>query len=136
MDALINDTTALVFDARENIGDGVYVQLMNNLKEMYKLKDSHQRRTKVPRTIPDILRAWIDNEQGTTPTGSFSTAIGNLYSYNLQIGYTRPCGCCKGVVDHTAGGLGFVSQTTSTHVGKTRRYCGENGILLRSIGET
>jgi len=132
MEVLINDTAELVFQAKDNIGDGVYVRLMNNLKEMYKLKDQHPKRQKMPRTIPLILKAWINNEPGGTPNATLWTGSGNLFSYNLQIGYTRADGS-KCVVDHTAYGLGFVSQTTSTHVGKAKRYCNENGILMAVV---
>lgn len=133
MEALIKNTTALIFEIKENIGDGSYVKLMNNLKEMHKIKDTCSPRPKrMPRTIPLILDAWIRNEPGGTQTGSIWTGSGNLFSYSVQIGYTRANGM-KCVVDHTAGGLGFISQTTSCHVGKVKRYCAEHGILLATV---
>ena len=122
MEDLINNTLELVFEARENIGDGPYVEIMNNLKKMHSLRYEHKRMTKIPRTIHGVLHAWTSRSIGMTPTNSFSTRDGELYSYNLLIGYTRQDGTLC-VVNHTARGLGFVSQTTSTHVGKAIRYC-------------
>ena len=132
MDDLINDAAALVFEAKDNMGDGVYIQIMNKLKQMHQIKNVKEKKSKVPRTIDLILKAWINNEQGRTRTDSFTTGNGNLYSYNVQIGYTRD-DLSKCVVDHTAKGLGFVSVTTSSHVGKAIRYCNENGILLTVV---
>ena len=127
MEGLIKDTTALVFDLKGEIAEGHYLKLMNNLNDMYKLKDQFVKPERVARTIPEIINAWIENKKGATYTGSLSTNDGNLFSYALQIGYTRQDGT-KCIVDHTARGLGFVSQTTSTHVGKCVSYCDANNV--------
>ena len=50
-----------------------------------------------------------------------STDGRDLFSYQLCIGHTEWDGE-KVVRDWTAGGIGFCSQTTSTHVNLTRRY--------------
>jgi len=125
MEKLITDTTALMFDLKGEIAEGHYLQLMNNLKEMYKLKDIAVKPEKIARTIPEIIKAWLYNNKGSTYSGSLSTNDGNMFSYSLQIGYTRQDGT-KCIVNHTAKGLGFVSQTTSTHVGKCIKYCTDN----------
>ena len=53
--------------------------------------------------------------------GNLSTDGVSLWSYRLQIGDTMLSGK-KVVYDYTAGGLlGFVSQTTSCHVGLAKR---------------
>jgi len=135
MEAIINDTTNLIFEVKEQLGDGAYVKLMDNMKAMHTLRNVGSKKKKYPRTIPLILKAWINNEEGGTANGSFSTQNGSLYSYNLTIGYTRH-NDIKCVVDHTANGLGFCSSTTSCHVGKARRYCDNNGILFVLIDGT
>ena len=44
-----------------------------------------------------------------------------IHSYDLCIGYTTASGT-KVALDYTAGGIGFYSMTTSTHVGLVKRY--------------
>eukprot|EP01050_Picozoa_sp_SAG11_P057300 SAG11_NODE_36005_length_263_cov_64.945122_1_plen_61_part_01 len=51
-----------------------------------------------------------------------STDGNELFSYNLCIGHTDPNTEEKVLRDYTAGGIGFSSQTTSTHVNKARVY--------------
>ena len=51
-----------------------------------------------------------------------STDGRDLFSYQLQIGHTEWHTDEKVVRDWTAGGIGFFSQTTSTHVNLSRRY--------------
>ena len=51
-----------------------------------------------------------------------STDGRGLFSYQLKIGDTDRDTDEKVVRDWTAGGIGFCSQTTSTHVNLTRRY--------------
>ena len=134
MEAVINDTTNLIFDVKEQLGDGVYVKLMDNMKALHGMRGRNvgSKRKKYPRTIPLILKAWINSEEGGTANGSFTTQGGTLYSYNVTIGYTRHDDV-KCVVDHTANGLGFISTTTSCHVGKARNYCDNNGIMMIRI---
>ena len=133
MEKLIADSTSLVFDNKEKIEEGDYLKLMNNLNEMYKLKDVSVKPVAIARTIPEILKAWILNKKGSTYSGSLSTNDGELFSYNLLIGYTRFTSnhqqdFTKCVMNHTAKGLGFVSQTTSTHVGKCIKFCERNHV--------
>ena len=137
MDSVINDTTNLIFEVKEQIGDGAYVKLMDNMKALHGMRGRNvgSKRKKFARTIPLILKAWINNEEGGTANGSFTTERGKLYSYNYTIGYTRHDDI-KCVVDHTASGLGFCSNTTSCHVMKARRYCDGNGILYDLINGT
>lgn len=125
MEYLIKDTTELVFELKGTIPDGQYVKLMDNLKEMYKLKDKLTRREKIARKTVDILKAWIHNEKGATYSGSLSTHDGNLFSYSSLIGCTNADGK-KCIVNLTASGSGFVSYTTSRHVGKCIQYCTQN----------
>ena len=137
MEKLIADSTSLVFDNKEKIDEGDYLQLMNNLNEMYKLKDVSVKPVAIARTIPTKLKAWILNKKGSTYSGSLSTNDGELYSYNLLIGYTsfHQHEFTKYVMNHTAKGLGFVSQTTSTHVGKCIKFCEDHNVLHTIINE-
>ena len=48
----------------------------------------------------------------------------NIYSYQMEIGHTDQDGR-KVLRNHTAKGLGFVSQTTSQHVGRVASYADE-----------
>jgi hypothetical protein len=132
MQQIITDTTNLIFESKDTIGDGLYIQLMSNMKQLYELRNVTPIKMVIPRTINGILEAWINNTPGSTRSCSFSTIDGNLYSYNLQIGYTQ-ANMNKCVVIHTARGIGFVSATTSRHVGLAARYCVNNGIMMTAI---
>ena len=46
----------------------------------------------------------------------------DIYSYNLPIGHTISENKDKILLDYTAKGLGYYSQTTSTQVNKCRKY--------------
>jgi hypothetical protein len=134
MEPIINDVTNILFDVKDKLDDGTYLKLMNNMKQLHKMRHRNvgSKPKRYPRTINLILKAWINNEEGGTANGSLSTVNGNLYSYNVTIGYTRHDEI-KCVVDQTANGIGFVSMTTSCHVGKARRYCIDNGIMMSVI---
>jgi len=60
-------------------------------------------------TNREVIRAWLSGFP--LEAGHLSTDGYNLYSYALLIGQGRD------VFDYTRKGLGFKSQTTSTHVG-------------------
>ena len=67
----------------------------------------------------DVVRAWVDGRVASG--GNLMTDGRKLYSYALCIGTTVDGS--KVVYDYTAKGeLGFVSQTTSQHVGLAKRY--------------
>jgi len=132
---LIQETTEMMFEAKESLGDGVYVEMMGNMKQLYDLAKIQPAAKKPPArsTIAGVMRAWINMEEAHTSNGSITTRNGYLWSYNVQIGYTHGEDEYKCVVDHTAGGIGFISTTASRHVLMAARYCNDNGILLRVI---
>ena len=67
----------------------------------------------------DVVRAWVDGRVASG--GNLMTDGRKLYSYALCIGTTVDGS--KVVYDYTAKGeLGFVSMTTSQHVGLAKRY--------------
>ena len=61
--------------------------------------------------------AWVNEEP--CKSNRMKTDGFNLYSYNLLIGETNARG--KVLHDYTAGGLGYVSQTTSQHVNLAKK---------------
>ena len=69
-----------------------------------------------------VVNAWLNGQRGAA--GNLSTDGALLWSYNLCIGHTAghvhyPV---KVVRDYTAAGeFGFVSMTTSPHVGLAKR---------------
>ena len=67
-----------------------------------------------------IIDRWINNQSFQRSRIALSTDGDSLYSYNLKIGYTNKNGK-KVVVDYTAKGGFFKSQTTSQHVGIAMR---------------
>ena len=61
-----------------------------------------------------VVRNWVAGKAGSA--GNLTTDGKSLWSYNLLIGTTE--GGRKVVRDYTSGGShGWVSQTTSRHVG-------------------
>ena len=72
----------------------------------------------------DVVKAWLYGRRAAT--GNMSTDGSNLYSYNLLIGQHLHHGTV--VINHTAGGGSFYSQTTSKHVGLAWRLA--NGAKL------
>eukprot|EP01051_Picozoa_sp_SAG22_P020013 SAG22_NODE_3885_length_1483_cov_2.278902_1_plen_69_part_00 len=56
-----------------------------------------------------------------------STDGENLWSYNLLIGETL--GGDKVVKDYTANGIGFYSNTTSTHVNLAKEYADKSAAV-------
>lgn len=68
----------------------------------------------------DVIKAWMRGLPARG--GNLRTDGGNLYSYNLRIGYVVSPGY-RVVIPYRAGTQwGFVSQTTSKHVGLALRY--------------
>mgnify|MGYP001201957636 FL=1 len=65
-----------------------------------------------------VIRAWNNGQQAKS--GSMKTDGNRLYSYRLCIGKTD-CEGNKVLFDWTATGGEDVSQTTSTHVNKTKQ---------------
>ena len=69
--------------------------------------------------ILEVVQAWSTGRVASG--GNLMTDGRKLYSYALCIGTTVDGS--KVVYDYTAKGeLGFVSQTTSQHVGLAKRY--------------
>jgi len=66
-------------------------------------------------TNENVIKAWINGRRGNA--GNLSTDGSNLYSYNLLIG----TGSGSTILNHTAGGGSYYSQTTSCHVGLAKR---------------
>ena len=66
-----------------------------------------------------VIKAWENGHRGESWTGSLSTDGVSLYSYALLIARGRE------VFDYTSGGLGFISMTTSHHVGMAKRVVQE-----------
>ena len=77
-------------------------------------------------TNEQIIRSFIfGRSSDTNKRKPLSIRDGKLYSYNLVIGeyiHAPDEGFSGGVIhDHTANGQGFVSMTTSQHVGLLKR---------------
>ena len=67
-----------------------------------------------------VAQAWAAGKAART--ANLSTDGVSLYSYGLQIGDTMLSGK-KVVYDYTSGGShGWISQTTSCHVGLAKRF--------------
>ena len=74
------------------------------------------------RTIDSVIYHWLRGKP--EKAGSMWTDGDSIYSYQMEIGHTDQDGR-KVLCNHTAKGLGFVSQTTSQHVGRVRGYADE-----------
>lgn len=70
----------------------------------------------------DIPKAWKEGRPARTPT--YWTDGTSLYSYDVRIGTTDEEGR-KVLLEYTARGGGWVSATTSKHVGYARPYADE-----------
>ena len=69
-------------------------------------------------TNQQVVNAWWWGREGKS--GHMRTDGRNLWSYNLLIGKVTEEG--RIVLDYTTGGeMGFVSMTTSKHVGLAKR---------------
>ena len=68
----------------------------------------------------NVVKEWTAGRAARSSTGNLHTDGHYLYSYNLLIGFT--VNGSKVVYDYTRGGeFGFVSMTTSKHVGLAKR---------------
>ena len=77
-------------------------------------------------TNEQIIKCFFTHSHtNTNPRKALSIRDGKLYSYNLLIGeyVDRSAeGFCGLLIhDHTTKGLGFISMTTSQHVGLLKR---------------
>ena len=73
----------------------------------------------------EVVNAWVEGRAATG--GNLRSDGRKLYSYRLCIGHTYACELTgrnqKIVRDYTAkGDMGFVSMTTSHHVGLAKRF--------------
>jgi len=69
-------------------------------------------------TNSNVVYNWRFDRPGAA--GNLITSGTDLYSYALLIGYTTPNGT-KVVIDYTAPGGDYRSQTTSCHVNLAKR---------------
>ena len=67
-----------------------------------------------------VIALWAEGRDARNHKSTLKAINGNLYSYNVKIGSRTEGGQCV-VVDYTASGR-FLSQTTSCHVGRAKRY--------------
>lgn len=72
----------------------------------------------------DVVRAWSRNERARSSNGNLSTDGRFLRSYDLIIGVRGNAGA-RCVLDFTATGGDFRSQTTSCHVNMAKQYAHE-----------
>ena len=75
------------------------------------------------RTNDSVIYQWLRGK----PEKAYSmwTDGESIYSYQMEIGYTSFNDGRKILCNHTAKGIGFVSQTTSQHVNKVAFYADE-----------
>ena len=67
-----------------------------------------------------VITLWAEGRDARNHKSTLKAIDGNLYSYNVTSGSRTEGGQCV-VVDYTASGR-FLSQTTSCHVGRAKRY--------------
>ena len=68
----------------------------------------------------EVIKSWAAGRAAKSSNGNLSTDGVHLYSYRLAIGSRGANGVLL-LSDHTAGGQGFVSMTTSHHVNMAKR---------------
>ena len=69
-----------------------------------------------------VIENWLEGKPSRNHRGSLHTNGSGLWSYSLQIGDTCQESGIKIVKHYMAGGAyGFISQTTSQHVGAAKR---------------
>ena len=84
------------------------------------------RFTHVPnrRTNDSVIYHWLRDKP--EKANSLWTDGESIYSYQYEIGHTaKLLNGRKMLCNHTAKGIGFVSQTTSQHVNRVARYADE-----------
>lgn len=69
----------------------------------------------------EVARAWARGESARA--ANLQTDGGNLFSYGLRIGYRNEAGDAVAVPYRAGSRYGFVSATTSRHVGLALQYC-------------
>ena len=79
-----------------------------------------KNKTLLKTTNEKVIEAFFDYREAQSWTGSLSTFGNKLYSYKLEIARTDDDGGFV-IFDWTAPAGGFASNTTSQHVGMTKR---------------
>ena len=105
--------------------DDVYRKIYEHVRrptlELAAVKGKRRQISKIgQKTNQAVIWHWMNDK----PFKSLrmSTDGNELFSYNLCIGHTDTNTDEKVLRDWTAGGIGYWSQTTSTHVNKARVY--------------
>ena len=68
-----------------------------------------------------VIALWTEGREARNHKNTLKAINGDLFSYNLKIGRRTEGGQCI-VVDKTAKGGCFHSQTTSCHIGHAKRH--------------
>ncbi len=71
----------------------------------------------------NVIKAWMNGRSASA--ANLSTDGNNLYSYRLLIG----TGSGSTILNHTACGGSYYSQTTSCHVGLAKRLANTANIV-------
>ena len=114
--------------------DEIYITIYKNVMDIA-IRDTVRtvKRKNLPvcgnKTNSRTVYAWMNGKPFKSL--SMQTDGKKLYSYALKIGTTTD-DQCKNVLDYTAGGLGFYSVTTSTHVNLAKKYIHEDICRSRS----
>ena len=133
MNKIICEVSNIIFDEKQNISDGNYLLLMNTLK---KLNDECGKIYVIDKSLVDyrqrnidgVIWSWHCRNKNTTNNKTFRTENGELFSYDLLIGYTENNNLY--LKNYVANHMGFVSMTTSRHVGRVRGYCEGRDIAI------
>ena len=108
-------------DLPDDLYRKIYEQVRRPTLELAATKGRRRQISKIgQKTNQAVIWHWMNDR----PFKSLrmSTDGNELFSYNLCIGHTNSKTEEKVLRDYTAGGIGYCSQTTSTHVNKARRY--------------
>ena len=109
----------------DDLPDDLYRKIYEHVRRpTLELAATKGRRRQISKIGQKTNQAVIWHWMNDRPFKSLrmSTDGNELFSYNLCIGHTDPNTEEKVLRDWTAGGIGYWSQTTSTHVNKARRY--------------
>ena len=68
-----------------------------------------------------VVALWAEGRDARNHKSTLKAIDGDLYSYNVKIGRRTESGYCV-VADFTAGGGCYHSQTTSCHIGQSKRH--------------
>ena len=109
----------------DSLPDDLYRKIFEHVhRPTLKVAAMKGKRRQIPKvgskTNHNVIWHWMNDR----PFKSLrmSTDGYELFSYNLCIGHTERATNEKVLRDWTARGIGYYSQTTSTHVNKARRY--------------